>query len=248
MKHISSLLLIFTLLASCNDKKSEKPTIFLVGDSTMSDKPYKDGNPEKGWGQLLPLYFSNSINIENHAKNGRSTKSFIDEGRWGQIVAKLKQGDYVIIQFGHNDSKADSPERYAEAYGAYTENLKKFVRETREKGATPILATPIVRRSFKNGCLRDTHGDYPKAVKMVAQELNVILFDLHKKTEEITSNFGEELSKKLYLHIDTVEYSNLKSKINDDTHLSSYGAFKVCDIVKSEIEIQIPKLSKHLKK
>lgn len=249
MRKIAYLLIILLVFVACGqDEKSEEITIFMAGDSTMADKPYRDGNPEKGWGHVFPLYFKEGVKIENHARNGRSTKSFIDEGRWDSIVGKLSAGDYVIIEFGHNDSKESEPKRYAEANTDYADNLRRFVTDARSKGATPILATPIVRRNFVNGELVETHGDYPGAVKMVAEEMDVMLFDLHLSTRELVSRFGEELSKNLFLHIDVIEYPNMNKNRADDTHLSAYGAFKVCDIVKKELETQVPELAKFLKK
>lgn len=242
------LIMLFALVACVEEEKSDEITIFMAGDSTMADKPYRDGNPEKGWGHVFPLYFKEGVKIENHARNGRSTKTFIDEGRWDSIVGKLSAGDYVIIEFGHNDSKESEPKRYAEANTDYADNLRRFVNDVREKGANPILATPVVRRHFENGELIETHGDYPKAVKLVAEEMNVTLFDIHASTRELVSRYGDELSKRLYLHIDTIEYPNMNKNRADDTHLSAYGAFKVCDIVKKELETQVPELTKFLKK
>lgn len=232
--------------AACQIEKKEI-TIFLAGDSTMADKPYLDGNPEKGWGQLFPLYLQNGVCVKNHARNGRSTKSFIEEGHWSNLLTQVKNGDYVIIEFGHNDSKMDSPERYAEAYSVYTDNLQKFIRDVREKSATPILATPIVRRDFKEGVLVETHGDYPDAVRKVSQEMGVVLLDLHEGTRELVSRLGEQLSKKLYLHFDSIEYINRDMK-KDDTHLSSYGAFQVCDLVIRDIKSKVPELVGYIKK
>ncbi len=249
MRNITCILLALFILTSYKvNKEKDVITIYMAGDSTMADKPYRDGNPEKGWGQVFPLLFEEGIKIENHAQNGRSTKTFIDEGRWDKIVEKLTAGDYVIIEFGHNDSKIDQPKRYAEANSDYADNLRRFVNDVRAKQATPILATPIVRRHFENGELIETHGDYPQAMKNVAKEMDVILFDLHAATREYVARYGDKLSKNLYLHIDTTEYLNLKNNKEDDTHLSAYGAFKVCDAVKKEIENQIPELAKFLKK
>ncbi len=214
----------------------------------MADKPYKDGNPEKGWGQIFPLYFGEGIRIENYAVNGRSTKSFLDEGRWSIVLERIKKGDYVIIEFGHNDSKKDDPKRFADANTDYRTNLIKFVSETRSKGGIAILATPIVRRRFDDqGKFYDVHGDYPKVVRDVASEMNVLLLDLHKKTEEMLIEFGEERSKLLYLHIEPREYKSLPEGRIDNTHLSAYGAFKVCDLVAEEIRNSIPELAAFLK-
>src|ERR1017187_5298120 len=155
-------------------------TIFLVGDSTMADKPLIPANPERGWGQMLPMYFKDGVRIENHAVNGRSSKSFLDEGRWEPVLNQLKPGDYVIIEFGHNDKKKNAPKRYTEPFGGFKTDLAMFVSETRAHRATPILATPVARRKFDdNGGLVDTHGDYVKAVRQVAQEQRALLLEMN---------------------------------------------------------------------
>lgn len=231
-----------------SDQSKNYLTIFMIGNSTMADKPYKNGNPEKGWGQVFPLYFNEGIKIENHAVNGRSTKSFIDEHRWDTIVSKINPGDYVIIEFGHNDAKKEDPKRFADANTRYRYNLEKFVIDSRSKGGIPILATPIVRRRFDDdNKFYDVHGDYPKVVRKVAKELNVPLLDLHKRTEKMLVEFGQEKSKLLFLHIEPNEYKSLPEGKMDDTHLSAYGAFKVCDLAIEEIQKSVPELVKFLK-
>lgn len=244
-------IVIFLSIDAFSQKESEKipVTIFLIGNSTMADKPYLDGNPEKGWGQIFPLYFKDSIKVKNYAVNGRSTKSFIDEGRWNTIVEKITPGDYVIIQFGHNDEKEDDPKRYTDPHSDFKNNLTRYVKDTRSKDGIPVLATPIVRRKFDNkGNFHDTHGDYPEVVREVAKELNVPLLDLHKKTEQLLIEFGEEKSKCLYLHIEPFEYKSLPNGKEDDTHLSAYGAFKVCDLATEEIRTSVKDLARWLKK
>lgn len=171
MKEIFAYGLMAVILLSCNQK--DTLCIYMVGDSTMSVKK-PEVAPETGWGMVLSAFFDDAVIIKNHAKNGRSTKSFIVEGRWINVLDSLTQGDFVLIQFGHNDQKHNSPERYTKPYGDYYRNLKKFVVESRQKGATPILLTSIVRRKFsEDGQLIDTHGDYPKAMRKVAENLNV---------------------------------------------------------------------------
>lgn len=221
----------------------------MIGNSTMADKPFKDGNPEKGWGQIFPLYFKEGVRIENHAVNGRSTKSFIDEGKWDVVKNKIKPGDYVIIEFGHNDEKKEDPKRFAYAHNDYKHNLEKFVDETKEKDGIPILATPIVRRRFdEQGKFYDTHGDYPEVVREVAKEKDVALLDLHKKTEELVKQYGKERSEMLFLHIEPGEYKSLPEGRSDDTHLSPLGAFRVCDLAAEEIKEKINQLAFYLKK
>lgn len=223
-------------------------TIFMIGNSTMADKPYDDGNPEKGWGQVFPLYFKEGVQIENYAVNGRSTKSFIDEERWEVVKQKIKTGDFVIIEFGHNDAKKEDSTRFADANTTYRWNLEKFVDGTVEKGGIPILATPIVRRRFDNdGNFYDVHGDYPKVVKEVAEEKNVILLDMHLKSEALLIQYGEENSKQLYLHIAPGEFSSMPEGLTDDTHFSGTGAFRMCDLAVEEIKLKVPELSIYLK-
>lgn len=214
----------------------------------MANKPYNKGNPEKGWGQVFPLYFKEGIKIENHAKNGRSSKSFRDEGLWDIVLEKIKPGHYVIIAFGHNDQKQDSPERYSAPDTDYRKNLERYVRETRNKGGIPVLATPIMRRRFdENGKLYDTHGRYPEVVREIAKEKNVPLLDLHKQTEMLLKAYGEERSKELFLHIQPGEYASLPQGKEDDTHLSAIGAFRVCDLAIEEIKLAVPEWVPYLK-
>lgn len=238
---------LLVLLGFSPEKKGL--TLFLAGDSTLADKPYRNGNPEKGWGQVIPLYFTPVVRVENHAVNGRSTKSFIDEGRWDSLINRVKAGDYVLIEFGHNDAKEQDPKRYAPAESDYSNNLRRFIRDVNEKGAIPILATPIVRRRFdESGRFYDTHGAYPEAVRQVAQETGVVLLDLHQLSWVLVERYGAEKSKDLFLHIDTVEYVHLKKPIMDDTHLSAYGAFRICDLVVAELKDKVPALAVWLKK
>jgi DNA sulfur modification protein DndE len=153
-------IIILTLLTLVGFQGEKPVRLFLIGDSTMADKPLI-GTAERGWGQVFSLFFERGIVVENHARNGRSTKSFIAEGRWQAVLDKLQQADYVFIQFGHNDAKKEDTSRYAEAHSDYKRNLLQFVNDARAKGATPILLTPVSRRQFDDhGNLVDTHGDY----------------------------------------------------------------------------------------
>ena len=138
------LLLLTICLVGFQPKQSVN--IFMIGDSTMANK-LTAKEPERGWGQMFPLFFSEEVKIHNHAQNGRSTKSFIGEGRWKVVLDSLKPGDYVIIQFGHNDQKEDST-RHTDPFKTFRANLEKYINETRAKGAFPILCTSIVRRKF----------------------------------------------------------------------------------------------------
>lgn len=225
----------------------KKPTIFLVGDSTMANKP-TDDNPERGWGQMFSNFLTSDVELQNHAVNGRSTKSFIKEHRWDTVMSKLKDGDIVMIQFGHNDSKVDDSTRSAPAHTLYKENLIRFVNEVKSKGATPILITPVMRRKFDtNGKFIDQHGDYPSVVKEVAAALQVSLIDLHKSSETLIVNEGAENSKRLFLNIPTNHFKNYKGKEEDNTHFSEYGAASIASLVCESIKDQNLSIAKFLK-
>ena len=221
----------------------------MIGNSTMADKPYSKSNLEKGWGQVLPLYFNVGVGIENHAQNGRSTKSFIDQGLWDSVIQKISPGDYLIVEFGHNDAKKEDPKRFAAAYGDYKTNLERFVTETRNKGGIPILCTPISRRNFDSlGMLVDTHGEYPKVVREIATRMQVPLVDLHKKSMDLLQKFGPDNSKKLFLYAEPGEYEMSPDGKKDDTHFSGSGAFRICDLAIEEIRVHVPQLVQWLKK
>jgi DNA sulfur modification protein DndE len=202
---------------------SDKPTIFLCGDSTMADKLPIDA-PETGWGMIFPSYFMDIVSIENHAVNGRSTKSFRTLGHWQKVANKLKKGDWVLLQFGHNDAKKDDTARYAPPED-YRKNLVRYIEEIQAKGANPILITPVMRRKFdEQGKFIDLHGDYPAVVKALGQEYHLPVLDLHKKSQQIIENHGVEGSKVIFMHYGGGIYSKFPKGIKDDTHFSRYGA------------------------
>jgi DNA sulfur modification protein DndE len=244
-KNIVILILVLSGFSFLSADK--KPTLFLVGDSTMADKPIA-GNPERGWGQLLPSYFTEAISIENHARNGRSTKSFISEHRWDTVMSRVQEGDFVMIQFGHNDSKKEDSNRYADPNTTYRENLVRFVNDLKAKGANPVLITPVMRRNFdKEGNFVDKHGDYPGVVKEVAAALKVPLLDLHSASKEMIVNEGIENSKRFFMHIPKGHFKNYKGKEEDNTHLSEYGAAAVASLVCKAVVEQQLSLTKYLK-
>ena len=213
-------------------------TIHLMGDSTMAEKDLTGGNPERGWGMMLPNFVDDSFRVVNYAQNGRSTKSFIDRGLWDKVYDALRPGDYVFIQFGHNDAKADDPERYAPAFGAYQDNLRQFVRGAREKGATPVLLTPVARRWFKDGKLdRNCHTDYPAAMKQVADEMGVTLLDITTVSMDWLESLGDEASKAYFM---------ISTGKDDNTHTVARGARKVTELVCEAVKAQIPAIGEHL--
>jgi lysophospholipase L1-like esterase len=227
---------LFLLLISLNCL-AQKPTIYGIGDSTMANKVKPEENPERGWGQMLPLFFNDNITIDNRAVNGRSTRSFIAEKRWDDILKTLKKGDYVFIQFGHNDQKEKDSTRYTNPHTAYRHNLIHFVEETRAKGATPIIFSSIVRRNFnEKGVLISTHGDYTMEARLVAQEFKVPFIDMEYYTELLEQSYGPEKSKQLHLHYKAGEIPYYKEDKADDTHLCVKGATEVAKIAVEELK------------
>ncbi|MGO4539945.1 rhamnogalacturonan acetylesterase [Paenibacillus sp. 2TAB19] len=203
-------------------------TIFLAGDSTVTDQ---DVFPYAGWGQMLPLYFKTDVAIDNHAKSGRSSKSFISEGRLKPILDEIKSGDYLWIQFGHNDEKQDE-ERATEPFGSYKEKLAIYVEEARARGAIPVLITPMHRRKFDSqGRIIDTHGDYLLGMKELAGELDVPLIDLAAKSKTLYEGLGDEPSKALFMWAYPGEFIHFPDGAQDDTHFQELGAIRVAGLV-----------------
>lgn len=226
---------VAALLAGCATQgpageEDTKLTLFLVGDSTMADQP-KEKYPEMGWGQALPEFLTDDIVVENHAKNGRSTKSFIDEGRWEAVMEKLQAGDFVVMGFGHNDQKDYDETRYAAPWGDYRANLEKMVDDVLARGARPILVTSIYRRAFAdNGQPEATLGDYPEVTRAVASERRVPLVDLNVMTRQLLLDTGVEGSADIYMQIPAGEYANLPDGKDDNTHLQRRGAHRVAEL------------------
>lgn len=227
---------------------AQELNIFLIGDSTMSDKKNPDENPEHGWGQVLPVLLTDHVEVKNHAMNGRSSRSFIGEGRWKTVLEELQPGDYVFIQFGHNDQKYKSPSGFTNPNTGYRANLERYVKETREKGANPVLFSSIVRRNFNEyGTLIDTHGDYPLVTRIVAENMKVPFVDLQMATEKLVLFYGLEDSKSLYLHFKPGQNKYFPGGKEDDTHLSRKGALLVATLALQEIAKQELPLANYIK-
>lgn len=245
---MKKILLIFSIAISTLIMAQQKPTLFLIGDSTMATKENPDKNPEHGWGQVLPQFLTNGIEIQNHAVNGRSSKSFRTEGRWDQVEKQLKKGDFVIIQFGHNDQKIKDSTKFTNPYTQYRANLERYVNEARAKGATPVLMTSIVRRNFnENGVLIDTHKEYPLVVRMVANDLKVPFVDMQLLTEQMEIAYGPENSKKLHLYYKEGEDPYYPKGKEDDTHLSKLGAETVAKLAAKNLKALKIGLEKYIK-
>ena len=230
MKRITILAAIWLICSSF--------TVHLMGDSTMAEKNLQKAGPERGWGMMFQNFLDEGAKVKNYAQNGRSTKSFIDSGLWEKVKTNIQPGDYVFIQFGHNDAKESDTTRYAAAYGAYQDNLRLFVKTAKEMGAKPVLLTPVARRWFKDGKLdRDCHHDYPAAMKQVASEENVPLLDMTTATLDWLEELGDEGSKPYFM---------ISTGKNDNTHTIACGARKVTELVCEKIKAQLPELAEHL--
>lgn len=238
---------VLCLLVCCSFIfKQDKVTLYAIGDSTMSKANTADNYPGRGWMQMIGSFLNGQLNVVNQAASGRSSKSFRDEGHWTKVINRLKEGDYVFIQFGHNDAKPDSL-RHTSPQTTFKENLRNYVREVQRKKANPILLTSIVRRNFDStGKLVDTHGEYVTVVRDLAKEMHVPMIDLNKKTAELVEQMGPEESKKLYMYVDAGVTPKLPKGKKDDTHLCEAGALKVVELaVKGLQEINSP-LAKYL--
>lgn len=260
-----ALAIVFS--AAVGDKTT---TIFIIGDSTAAKKDLSTGSPERGWGMALQCFFDSAyIRVDNHAVNGRSSKSFIDEGRWDKVLAAMKPGDYVIIQFGHNDEKPQEA-RHTDPGSTFDYNLAKFVRETREKGGIPILMNPVVRRNFaqkplqndddeklrsttfadgaklvEGDSLIDTHGLYRVAPRDVARRMNCHFIDANQITHDLEQSLGAEGSKKLHMWYKPGEEPSLPQGRQDNTHYNIYGAQVVARLFAKALIQEIPVLSKY---
>jgi lysophospholipase L1-like esterase len=219
---------IFFLAFVFPEKK--KIRVYLIGDSTMSIKEVK-AYPETGWGMPFAYFFDSTVVVDNRAKNGRSTKTFISENLWQPVADKLEEGDYVFIQFGHNDESKEKTDRYTTPE-EYKANLERFISETRSKKAIPVLLTPVSRRNFdKEGKIKETHVIYSALAEEVAKKTGVAFIDMDKKTRELYQQLGPEYSKLLFLQLEPGEHPNYPEGKIDNTHFNELGARKVAQLV-----------------
>ena len=246
--------------------KDHVTTIFVIGDSTAANKDISNGKQERGWAMVLQSYFDDNILVDNHALNGRSSLSFYNEGHWQKVLDKIRPGDYVIIQFGHNDEKAQVT-RHTEPGSTFDWMLERYVRETREHGGVPVLMNCVVRRNFfvkapevaddellrtstfKDGVkmvegdtLIDTHGLWREVPAQVAQRMKCHYVDANRITHELEQSLGTEASKKLHMwFLPGTEPSEPKGK-QDNTHYSIYGAHQVARLLADALCKEIPLL------
>lgn len=210
-----------------------KITVYLIGDSTMSIKQVKT-YPETGWGMPFVYFFDSTVTVDNRAQNGRSTRTFMAEGRWQPVVDNLQEGDYVLVQFGHNDEVKTKASYTTEE--AFRNNLTRYVIDTRSKKAIPVLITPVARRKFDgNGQLESTHELYSSIVRATARDLKVPLIDLDKKSQALLQSMGVEQSRLLFLQLKPGEHPNYPQGKDDNTHFNELGARLMAQLVLEEI-------------
>lgn len=225
------------------EKIEDAVTVFLCGNSTVVDQ---DNEPWCGWGQMIPAFFNEKISFANYAESGEAANTFISSGRLKKIETKIKKGDYLFVEFGHNDQK-----QKGEGIGpwtSYTQNLKKYIDLARLKGATPVLVTSMHRRNFdETGKIVNTLLDYPDAVRALAKQENVALIDLNDMSKTLYETWGVENSKKAFVHYPANTFPNQKQPLQDNTHFNSYGGYELAKCVVEGIRKVLPELAANLK-
>lgn len=218
-------------------------TVFLCGNSTVVDQ---DNEPWASWGQMIPYFFDTNVCIANYAESGESANTFIAAGRLKKTLSQMKKGDYLFMEFGHNDQKQKGPGKGA--YYSFMTSLKTFIDEARLRGAHPVLVTPTQRRSFgPDGHIRDTHEDYPEAMRWLAEKENVPLIDLNEMTRTLYEAMGVEPSKRAFVHYPAGSYPGQTQDFADNTHFNPYGAYEIARCIVEGLKTQVPDLARHLK-
>lgn len=238
---ISGFVLVLFTMTSCI-LPDDRVTIWMIGDSTMCY--YEPARaPLTGWGTPFAGFFDSSVQVENKARGGRSTRTFISENRWREIEPKIKKGDYVFIQFGHNDEAKE--EKYKERYTSipdYKINLTKFINETKSRDAIPVLISPVSRMRFKDGFAEETHKEYSEAVWEIGRVHNVPVIDLDKTSRQLYQSLGPVYTKYLFMQLDTLAHPNYPAGQKDNTHFNEYGARMIAQLVLQEMKFVVPDL------
>lgn len=214
-------------LVSLEITPAQIPTIFLAGNSTVVDQ---DNEPWCGWGQMLPRFLNSKIAVANYAESGEAGNTFIRSKRFAKLLHEMKKGDFLFIEFGHNDMKQKGEN--AGAFKSYKKSLETMIEETRKKGGTPILVTPMHRRRFDdNGKIINTLEDYPEAVRQTGKEHNVMVLDLNAMSKTMYEAWGSEESIKAFVHYPAGTFPGQTQALADNTHFNSYGGYQICKCV-----------------
>ena len=217
------------------------PAIWIIGDSTVEDNT----PPFRGWGWALPEFVKDGVTVKNHALSGRSSRSFWEEGLFQPVAEGMEKGDMLLIQFGHNDEKDD--ERHTDPDTTFPEWLMRYVNAAREKGALPVLLTPVSRRFFVgDGNMLYTHGEYPRAIRQLAAKENIPLCDSKLDSRKLYLQLGEEKTAELFVRLAPGEHPDFPDGHDDKTHFNAYGAKQIAGLVAQELK-QIPECALYLK-
>jgi len=216
----------------------DTPTLWVIGDSTAS--VYASTlYPRMGWAQPLQDYFTPACaTVSDRAISGRSSKSFFDEGAWATVRAGLRAGDYVLIQFGHNDEKSEDPTRFTEPFGSFQQYLSIYIEEARASGATPVLLTPIQRNKWNGSVLQDTHGQYPEAMRQLAAAREIALVDTSALTKSYFERLGPAATTLLFMDLAAGQFPNYPDGNDDDTHLQELGARNIAQLILADLARQ----------
>ena len=224
-------------------KVEDAITVFLAGDSTVTDQQIE---PWAAWGQMLPAFFDDKIAVANHAESGETIKSFVGERRLAKVMSLIKAGDYLFIQFAHNDQKINA--EHTDAATGYKDYLRRFIAESRAKGALPVLVTSMERRHFDaTGHIVPTLEGYPQAMREVGKELNVPVVDLNAMSIPFYEALGPDGTKKAFVHFPANSFPGQPTALADDTHFNAYGAYELARCVVEGIKSEIPALAAHLR-
>ncbi len=225
------------------EREDNVPTIFLCGNSTVVDN---DNEPWASWGQMITRFFTDKVSIANYAESGLSANTFIGDKRLDKALTQMKKGDYLLVEFGHNDQKQKGSGKGA--YYSFAYYLKQYIDEARLKGVTPVLVTPTRRRQFdKDGKIKDTHADYPAAIREIAAREGIALIELQDMTKVLCEAMGEEESKHLYVHYPALTYPGQTQELKDNSHFNTFGAYQVAKCVIEGMKSANLPVVKHLK-
>ena len=218
-------------------------TVFLCGDSTVTDN---DAEPYTGWGQMLPLFFNENVAVANYAESGLSANSFLNQKRLEKAMTQMKKGDYVLIEFGHNDQKQKGAG--VGAYYSFAHSIKEYIDYAKQKGAKPILVTPTRRRQYdKDGKIKDTHEDYPAAMREIAAREGVVIIDFQDLTKDLIEAYSEEDSKALFVHHPMGTFPDQEKELKDNTHFSNFGAYEISKVFCQALADQNHPLAKYVR-
>lgn len=223
------------MLGAASATAGPQRTIFIAGDSTAADYG-PERYPQMGWGMMLKCALAPGVAVRNHARGGRSTRTFLSEGRLDAILAAIRPGDTVLIQFGHNDANRAKPERFVEAGTGYRDNLLRFVASIRAKQGQPVLLTPVAQRIFRDGRVIAGFADYSAVVRAVARETRTPLIDLEALSRAWVTRAGDEGARRYYLHYTPAAWPAFPKGIDDDTHFSELGARGAAGLVAGELK------------